>query len=106
MLRVKYIYNHKFFLRNDNTVGITKSPVACIVSEDNVVGISICCKGSYCRESDTFSKVRAREIAIGRMNVGSEKYIPNRKITNKFGDKVYLSDEINFWIDRMKAQTV
>ena len=103
MQRVKYIYDHKFYLTDDMEIAVRKVPVACVVSEDGNFGVSICCKCSSNRNGDTFSKKRAKGIAYNRMMLGTDERVPNRKITNRFGDKVYLSYEIDFWVDRMTA---
>jgi hypothetical protein len=104
MLRVKYIYNYEFRLIGTEVVRL-KTPVACLVSDGERFGLSTCCKGSSWRNSDTFCKTRAKEIAIGRMEL-SELSVPNRKLVGPYGNKTTLLNEVNFWVERILRQTV
>jgi hypothetical protein len=109
MLRVKYIYDYSFRLVNKMDgpqIVKIKSPVACLVSDGENFGLSTCCNGSYWRDSDSFCKTRAKEIAIGRMLNTDVLKIPNRKLTSPHGKKTNLLDEVNFWMSRMATQKV
>jgi hypothetical protein len=107
-MQVRYVYDYKFSVVPGELgpqIKETKVPVACLVKVEDRVGVS------YCRGSDSFSKNRALEIAIGRANVCYDNDhstcfdhgIPNRKITNLKAEQVLLSDEINFYLERMNT---
>jgi hypothetical protein len=109
LLRVKYLYDYDHGMQSvgDNTykkVVTNRRPVACIVSDGENVGWSVCCDGSSSRSGDTFNKRLGRSIAVNRMLIGSHKNFPDRRsITNMFGEEVMLVDEFNFWVERMTA---
>ena len=105
MLRVKYIYNYEFRLVGTQVMRL-KTPVACLVSDGENFGLSTCCNGSYWRDSDSFCKARAKEIAEGRMLNTDTLKVPNRRLTNPHGTKTTLLDEVNFWMSRMSLQKV
>lgn len=106
-LKVKYLYDYQHnFAPLDNTtyekVVSGRRPVACIVSDGENVGWSVCCEGTSERNGDIFNKSLGREIAESRMLVGSHKNFPDRRtVTNLFGEEVKLIDEFNFWVERM-----
>ena len=61
-------------VRNTNN-----DPIATIVTnKDGMLGLSICSE-----KEKRFNRKRGREIAIGRMAVGSEVVFPNRKKSEK-----------------------
>ena len=116
-MRVKYIRNHVFSVRpteNGPELHMRREPVACIVQDEHGnIGVSVChtdanievsVADSYTQvdvlPGDNFSKAKAKQIALGRAMVGSEFKVPNRKITNVFGQRVSLAKEVKFWVDK------
>lgn len=103
-MKVKYVRDHKFsvkFTENGPVIKVVRKPVACIVQDkDGNVGVSVCSSGGNYNNGDTFSKARAKKIAMGRLVTGSSVQVPEWKITNIYGQKVKLKDEVNFWVNK------
>ena len=105
-MKIKYIADYKFSIRfgiDGPEVFAEKVPVACVVADDEGnFGVSVCCNHEDC--GDRFSKIRAKEVAIGRLQIGSTVDVPKRKITNRFGQKVSLISEVNFWVEKFTGE--
>ena len=95
-MQTRYIYEVVPQFVDIFTFVLHKHPVACLVYEDGVIGISVCNK------TDSFNKKRARNIAIGRLMNGSEVVVPNRKMINIRGEKTTLVNEVDFYLAKME----